>query len=82
MWVVLAVTLQFICQLLLLTAHLQVLGILSSPSDDRSVENELVMTLGFDHFELIKELLRNRVKLVWCIKLSRAQVRAATPPPV
>jgi hypothetical protein len=53
---------------------LQVLGILSSSSDDRAVENELVMTLGFDHFELIKELLRNRVKLVWCIKLSRAQV--------
>jgi hypothetical protein len=55
-------------------SFLQVLGILSSSSDDRAVENELVMTLGFDHFELIKELLRNRVKLVWCIKLSRAQV--------
>ncbi|KAL6751574.1 RNA helicase, activating signal cointegrator 1 [Haematococcus lacustris] len=51
----------------------QVLAVLGSPADARTVENELVMALGFEKFELIKELLRNRLKLVWCTRLSRAQ---------
>lgn len=29
--------------------------------------------LDFDKFELIKELLKNRVKIVWCTRLQRAQ---------
>ncbi|GFH22737.1 uncharacterized protein HaLaN_20249, partial [Haematococcus lacustris] len=41
----------------------QVLAVLGSPADARTVENELVMALGFEKFELIKELLRNRLKL-------------------
>lgn len=53
----------------------QVLGVLGGPGDARGVENELVLSLGFEAFELIKELLRNRLKIVWCTRLSRAQVR-------
>lgn len=29
--------------------------------------------LGLDHFDLAKELLRNRLKIVWVIKLRQAQ---------
>ena len=57
-------------------ARAQVLGILGSLSDARAVENELVMALGFEKFDLSKELLRNRSKIVWCTRLSRAQVGA------
>ena len=41
--------------------------------DDRDVENQLVMLLEFDKFDLIKELLKNRTKIVWCMRLQRAQ---------
>ena len=53
----------------------QVLAVLASGSDQRSIENELVLSLGFEQFELIKELIKNRLRVVWCTKLSRAQVR-------
>ena len=53
---------------------LQVLNVLASASDQRSIENELVLSLGFEQFELIKELIKNRLRIVWCTKLSRAQV--------
>jgi pre-mRNA-splicing helicase BRR2 len=52
----------------------EVLTTLASPTDSRAVENELVLALGFEQFELIKELLRNRLKVVWCTWLSRTQV--------
>lgn len=51
----------------------QVLLTLSSASDQRAVENELVMSLGFEHFDLIKDLIKNRSRIVWCTRLSRAQ---------
>ncbi len=41
--------------------------------DEAEVENALVALLGFDKFELIKELLRNRLKIVWCTRRERAQ---------
>ena len=44
--------------------------------DDRDVENKLVLKLEFDKFEVIKELLRNRLKVVWCMRLERAQDEA------
>lgn len=31
------------------------------------------MKLDFDKFELIKQLLRNRLKIVWCTRLERAE---------
>ncbi len=52
------------------------LAILASSSDQRSIENELVLALGFEQFELIKELIKNRLRIVWCTRLSRAQVGA------
>eukprot|EP00887_Chlorella_sp_A99_P002917 scaffold6.g2917.t1 len=42
-------------------------------SDPREVENRLVTLLDFDRFELIKELLANRLRVVWCMRLARAQ---------
>jgi len=54
----------------------QVLTVLASASDQRSIENELVLSLGFEQFELIKELIKNRLRIVWCTKLSRAQVNS------
>ncbi|KAM7531443.1 LOW QUALITY PROTEIN: hypothetical protein LguiB_034853 [Lonicera macranthoides] len=41
--------------------------------DDREVENKLLMYLQFDQFPLIKFLLRNRLKIVWCTRLARAE---------
>jgi len=40
---------------------------------DQDCENALVMLLDFDKFDLIKVLLKNRVKIVWCTRLARAQ---------
>lgn len=50
----------------------EVLKILAEP-DDREVENKLLFHLEFDKFSLIKFLLRNRLKIVWCTRLARAQ---------
>lgn len=44
--------------------------------DDRDVENRLVTLLDFDKFDLIKVVLRNRTKVVWCTRLNRAQDEA------
>lgn len=53
----------------------EVLSSLAETSvDSRALENDLVLSLGFEQFELIKELLRNRLKIVWCTRLSRTQV--------
>lgn len=41
--------------------------------EDREVENRLVMLLDFDRFELIKELLKNRLRIVWCMRLARTE---------
>lgn len=41
--------------------------------DDREVENRLVILLDYDKFDLIKLLLRNRLKVVWCTRLARAE---------
>lgn len=41
--------------------------------DLREAENKLVMLLDFDRFDLIKELIKNRVRLVYCMRLARAQ---------
>ncbi|KAI3888520.1 hypothetical protein MKX03_008711 [Papaver bracteatum] len=40
--------------------------------DDRNVENKLVVLLDFKMFELIKFLLQNKLKIVWCTRLARA----------
>lgn len=50
----------------------EVLKILAE-GDDREVENKLLVHLQFDKFSLIKYLLRNRLKIVWCTRLARAE---------
>ncbi|RID74276.1 hypothetical protein BRARA_B01383 [Brassica rapa] len=41
--------------------------------DDRDVETKLLMHLQFEKFSLVKFLLRNRFKIVWCTRLGRAE---------
>jgi pre-mRNA-splicing helicase BRR2 len=36
----------------------------------------VVQLLGLDHFDLAKELLRNRLKVVWVTRLRQAQDEA------
>ncbi|KAL8478713.1 hypothetical protein ACS0TY_030553 [Phlomoides rotata] len=50
----------------------EVLKILAE-GDDREVENKLLVHLQFDKFSLIKYLLRNRLKVVWCNRMARAE---------
>lgn len=49
----------------------EVLKILAE-GDDREVETNLLVHLQFDKFSLIKFLLHNRLKIVWCTRLARA----------
>eukprot|EP00898_Chlorokybus_atmophyticus_P007000 jgi/Chlat1/7300/Chrsp58S06941 len=44
-----------------------------SEGDDREVENRLVVLLDYDKFDLIKKLLKNRKRVVWCTKLARSE---------
>lgn len=45
----------------------------SQTGEDRTVETQLVELLDFDKFNLIKVLLKNRLKIVWCTRRERAQ---------
>ena len=45
----------------------------SSADDERDVENQLVLLLGFDQFELIKLLRANRHMVLYCHLLASAQ---------
>jgi hypothetical protein len=40
---------------------------------DRDVETALMHLLDFEHFDLVRELLKNRHTIVWCTRLQRAQ---------
>lgn len=46
--------------------------ILSSSSNPRDCENELMELFDYDKFDLVKLLTRNRDVIVWCTKLARA----------
>ena len=39
----------------------EVLDILKTAADDRDCENRLVMLLGYDHFDFVKLLLKNKL---------------------
>jgi hypothetical protein len=41
--------------------------------DASAVETRVIQLLGLDHFDLAKDLLRNRLKIVWVSKLRQAQ---------
>eukprot|EP00727_Mastigamoeba_balamuthi_P013194 m51a1_g8498 putative u5 small nuclear ribonucleoprotein 200 kda helicase-like (2194) ;mRNA; r:37531-45528 len=47
-------------------------AIAGAEGDDRAAENELVVLLGRAQFGLIKQLLRDRRKVVWCTRLAKA----------
>eukprot|EP00850_Spirogloea_muscicola_P007775 SM000040S14787 [mRNA] locus=s40:365737:377479:+ [translate_table: standard] len=44
--------------------------------DDRDVENQLVPLLNYEKFDLIKLLVKNRFKVVYCTRLARAEDEA------
>ncbi|CAI0434744.1 unnamed protein product [Linum tenue] len=50
----------------------EVLKILAE-GENREVENKLVYHLQFEKFSLIKFLVHNRLKIVWCTRLARAK---------
>lgn len=50
----------------------KVLAVLED-GDDRQVENRLVALLDVDKFDLIKLLVKNRMRVLWCTRLARAQ---------
>lgn len=41
--------------------------------DERACENKLLVLLDYERFELIKVLLRNRAKVLYCTRLKQAQ---------
>uniref|UniRef100_A0A7S0GP72 RNA helicase n=1 Tax=Micromonas pusilla TaxID=38833 RepID=A0A7S0GP72_MICPS len=52
----------------------EVLAALGNERDDeRACENQLVLMLDYDKFDLIKKLLKSRARVVWCTRLARAQ---------
>ena len=56
-----------------LQLHAEQLPGLQSAQPDSQVETHLVDLLDFDKFALIKMLVQNRLKVVWCMRLNRAQ---------
>ncbi|KAK1566906.1 hypothetical protein Q3G72_005877 [Acer saccharum] len=50
----------------------EVLPILAE-GNDREVESKLFVHFDYKQFDLIKFLLRNQLKIVWCTRLQRAQ---------
>lgn len=50
----------------------EVLGTLEG-EDERDIENRLVVLLEYDKFDLIKRLMKNRLRVVWCTRLARAK---------
>jgi pre-mRNA-splicing helicase BRR2 len=51
---------------------MQVLDVLGL-ADERAAENRLVTLLGFDKFDFVKHLLRNRAAVYYMTRLNQAQ---------
>lgn len=51
------------------------LRILAEGNDDRDVENKLLLHMRYEIFSLIKFLLQNRLKIVWCTRLARGRTK-------
>lgn len=51
----------------------EVLNILKDSGDDRECENQLVLLLGYDCFDFIKQLKKNRPMILYCTMLASAQ---------
>lgn len=48
------------------------LELLSSEADLRDLENSLAETFGYENFDLVATLTKNRDVIVWCTKLARS----------
>lgn len=48
------------------------MGLLSSEQNLRDVENALMELFDYEKFDLVRVLLKNREKIVWCTKLARS----------
>lgn len=51
----------------------EVLSILKNSNDDRDCENQMVLLLGYDCFDFIKILKKNRQMILHCTLLAKAQ---------
>ncbi|XP_038221111.1 putative U5 small nuclear ribonucleoprotein 200 kDa helicase [Zerene cesonia] len=51
----------------------EVLQALAEASDDRDLENRLVLLLGYDCFDFVKILNKNRYMILYCTKLASSQ---------
>ncbi|KAL5471241.1 hypothetical protein EMCRGX_G029336, partial [Ephydatia muelleri] len=51
----------------------EVLEILKNATDNRDCENKLVLLLGYDQFQFIKILLKNRWTVLYCTQLARTK---------
>lgn len=51
----------------------QVLVALEKEEDVRDCENRLVEILGYEKFDLVRVLLKNRLKILYCTKLAHAE---------
>lgn len=52
------------------------MALLSAESSLRDCENSLMELFEYENFELVKTLLKNREKIVWCTKLARSDDNA------
>ncbi|XP_041761550.1 putative U5 small nuclear ribonucleoprotein 200 kDa helicase [Anopheles merus] len=52
---------------------LEVLSVLKESGDDRECENQLVLLLGYDCFDFIKQLKKNRQMILYCTMLAQSQ---------
>ena len=50
----------------------EVLNILTMSDDEHEIENQLVQLLEYDKIDLVQKLMKNRLRIVYCIKLNRA----------
>ena len=46
---------------------------LQNASDNRDCENKLVLLLGYDQFQFIKVLFKNRWTVLYCTQLARTE---------
>ncbi|CAG9864245.1 unnamed protein product [Phyllotreta striolata] len=51
----------------------EVLNFLKDASDDRECENQLVLLLGYDCFDFIKQLKKHRQMILYCTLLAKSQ---------
>lgn len=51
----------------------EVLSILKNSNDDRDCENQMVLLLGYDCFDFIKILKKNRQMILFCTLLAKSQ---------